>query len=220
MSRVKLLFLSVVAVLAMGAVAASEASATPHWVVAGTSLASGSSLSVLGLLSGGNASLRATIGAIPTDILCTAADATGAITGPNKDEAASGISFTGCTVSKPSGCSVTTPIETVALTSELLASETGGIGLDTWTPKSGENFVETLDISGGACSVEGDYKVHGTAGCEGALNTEAETYACLFSVNSGKGLLKLGSNQAVFLAHFLFLLKGTADGDRWGVAAP
>jgi hypothetical protein len=219
MSRVKLLFLSIIAASAVGAMAASAASAAPHWVINKTALASGSSESVLGLLSGGNASLRATISTIPTDILCTAADATGTITGPNKDEAASGITFSGCTVSKPTGCTVTNPIVVKPLTSELLATETGGIGFDTWSPKTGEEFV-SLTISGSACSVEGVYPVKGKAQCEGTLNTEAETYACLFSDTSGKGLLKLGSNEATFLAHFLFLLKGANDGQNWGVAAP
>jgi len=217
MSRVKLLFVSVLAVFALGAVVASEASAAPHWVINKVALASGSSESVLGLLSGGSARLVSKIGTIPTEVVCTTADATGTITGPNKDEAPSGIAFTSCKVEKPTGCTVAEPIKTFALTSALLSNET--VGLDTWTPKTGEEFV-TLTITGTACSVESKTPVKGKAQCEGALNTEAETYACLFTDASSKGLLFLGSNEAQFLAHFLFLLKGTNDGKNWGVVTP
>jgi hypothetical protein len=212
MSRVRMLFLSVMAVFAVAAMAASEASAAaPHWVVNGTAFTG--SETVLGLLSNGNASLEATIGAVATDVLCTAADATGTILESTKDAAANGITFTGCSVSKPTGCTVTNPITTVALSSALLTNET--VGLDTWTPTSGTKFTE-LVFSGTACSVEGKFTVTGQAQCEGALNTEAETFACLFNKNSGKELLKLGTNTADFLAHFLFLLKGANDGKNWG----
>jgi hypothetical protein len=213
MSRIKLLFLSALAVFAVGAVAASAASAAaPKWVINGTALTTGSE-SVLGLLSNGTARLVSKIGTVPTEVVCKNADATGSITGPNKDEAPSGISFTGCEVATPKGCTVKEPITTVALTSELLSNET--VGLDTWTPKSGTEFT-SLTITGTACSVESKTPVSGQAQCEGALNTEAETYACLFTDASSKGLLKLGSNEAQFLAHFLFLLKGTNDGKNWG----
>jgi hypothetical protein len=198
MSRVKLLFLSVMAVFAVGAVAASEASATPGWQVAGTAFTSTSSETVLGLLSNGLASLEATISAIAFDLLCESADATGTILGTNKDAAANGISFTGCTVSKPSGCTAVEPIVTGALSSELLSTTDNGgtIGLDTWTPTSGTKFAE-ISVSGSACSVEGKYTVTGQAQCEGAIG-EAETFACLFNKNSGKELLTLGTNVADF----------------------
>jgi hypothetical protein len=217
MFRVKLLFLSIMSVFAVGALAASEASATPGWQVAGTAFTSTSSETVLGLLSNGNASLEATISAIAFDILCTAADATGTILGTNKDAAANGITFTGCSVSKPTGCTTTNPILTVALSSELLSTTDNGgtIGLDTWTPTVGTKFTE-ITMSGTACSIEGKYSITGQAQCEGAIG-EAETFACLFNKNSGKELLKFGTNVADFLAHFLFLLKGANDGKNWGI---
>jgi hypothetical protein len=219
MSRVRLLFLSVMAVFAVAAVAASEASATPGWEVNGTAFTSTSSETVLGLLSNGNASLEATLGTnVFTDILCTAADATGTILGTNKDAAPSGITFTGCSVSTPSGCSVTNPISTVPLSSELLSTTDNGgtIGLDTWTPTSGTEFTKIV-LSGTACSVEGSYKITGQAQCEGAIGVPAELFACLFNKNSGKELLKIGPGVADFLAHFLFLLKGANDGKNWEV---
>ena len=216
MSRVRLLLLSVMAVFAVGAVAASAASAAPHWVINGTALASGSSESVLRSVSLGSARLVSKIGTIPTEIICTNADATGSITGPNKAEAPSGIAFTGCTL-KPSGCTVKEPITTVALTSALLSNET--VGLGTGSPKTGEEFV-AITISGSACSVESKTPVKGKDQCEGALNTAAETYSCLFTDASSKGLLFLGSNEALFLADVFFLLKGTNDGKKWGVKTP
>jgi hypothetical protein len=216
MSRVKLLFVSVMAVFAVGAVVASEASAAPHWVINGTPLGSGSE-SVLGLLSGGSARLVSKIGTVPTEVVCTTADATGTILAVNEDAAPSGIQFTSCKVEHPSGCTVKEPITTVALTSELLSNEV--VGLDTWTPTSGTEFT-SLTITGTACSVESKTPVTGKAQCEGELNKEAETYSCLFTDASSKGLLKLGSNEAQFLAHFLFLLKGTNDGKLWGVKTP
>jgi hypothetical protein len=208
------------AVLAVGAVAASEASATPHWVINGSSLASGSSETVLGLLSLGDAQLEATIGGIATDILCLTAHATGTITGPSTDEASAGILFSECTVPHPTGCSTTSQIKVVSLTSALLTetNEAKTVGYDTWTPKEGTEFV-TIPITGSACSVEGSYKVTGKAQCEGALNVEAEAFACLFGKNS-KSELKLGSNAADFLAHFLFLLTGTDKDKVWGVGNP
>jgi hypothetical protein len=214
MSRVRFLFLSVMVVFAVAAVAASEASAAaPNWVVNGTAFTG--SETVLGLLSNGNASLEATISTIATDILCTAGDATGTILGGNKDAAPNGITFTGCTVSKPTGCTPTNPIVVKPVTSTLLSNE--NVGLDTWALTSGTEFT-TITLSGSACAVEGVYKVTGQAQCEGALNTEAETFACLFTKNSGNGQLKLGSNVADFLAHFLFLLKGPNDGKNWGAS--
>ena len=217
MSRVRLLLLSVMAVFAVGAVAASAASAAPHWVINGTALASGSSESVLRSVSLGSARLVSKIGTIPIEVVCTNADATGSITGPNKAEAPSGIAFTGCTVPKPSGCTVKEPIDTVALTSVLLSNET--VGLGTGSPKTGEEFV-AITISGSACSVESKTPVKGKDQCEGALNTAAETYSCLFTDASSKGLLFLGSNEALFLADVFFLLKGTNDGKNWGVGTP
>jgi hypothetical protein len=219
MSRTKSLTLTVMAVLAVSAAAASDASAAPHWIINGTALASGSSESVLGLLSTGNASIQVAISKIETDVLCTSAEATETITGPNKDEDSNGPVFSGCSISKPAGCGLTNPIVVKPLTSELLATETGGVGLDTWSPKTGDEFV-SLTISGTACVVEGVYQVTGKVQCEAKLNVESETFPCLFNKNSGKGLLKFGSIEADFLAHFLFLLKGTNDGKNWGVAAP
>jgi hypothetical protein len=202
---------------AVAAATASKASAAPHWVINGTALGSGSSESVLSLLSEGNASLQATISAIPTDVLCTTADATGTILGTNKDVGSNGILFSGCTVSKPTGCSVTSPIVTKALTSELLTDET--VALDTWSAKTGTEFA-SITISGGACSIEGAYKVTGKAQCEGALNAEAVTFPCSFDKETGKGLLKLGSVEAEFLAHLCTELKGTNAGKSWGVKSP
>jgi hypothetical protein len=215
MSRVRLLlFLSVMAVLVVGAVAASEASAAaPNWVINGTAFTG--SETVLGLLSNGNASLESTIFTVPMDILCTAADATGTILGGNKDAFPNGITFTGCSISTPSGCTPTNPIALEPVTSTLLSNET--VGLDTWTPTSGTEFTR-FTLSGSACSIEGVYKVTGQLQCEGTLNTEAETFACLFNKNSGNGQLKFGSNTADFLAHFLFLLKGANDGKSWGAS--
>jgi hypothetical protein len=215
MSRIKLLLLSVMAVFAVAAVAVSEASAAaPNWVVNGTAFTG--SESVLGLLSNGNASVQATLGSnVFTDLLCTAADATGTILGGNKDAAPNGITFSGCSMTTPSGCTVTNPIVVDAVTSTLLSNET--VGLDTWAPTSGTEFTK-LTISGSACSIEGAYKFTGQLQCEATLNTEAETFACLFNKNSGNGQLKFGPNTADFLAHFLFLLKGVNDGKNWGAS--
>jgi hypothetical protein len=215
MFRVKLLLLSVMAVFAVAAVAVSEASAAaPNWVVNGTAFTG--SESVLGLLSNGNASVEVTLGTnVFSDVLCTAADATGTILGGNKDADPKGITFTGCSISTPSGCTVTNPIVVNPMTSTLLSNET--VGLDTWLPTSGTEFTK-LVLSGSTCSIEGSYKFTGQLQCEGALNTEAETFACLFNKNSGNGQLKLGTAVADFLAHFLFLLKGANDGKNWGVS--
>jgi hypothetical protein len=215
MSRVRLLFLSVMAVFAVAAVASSEASAAaPNWVVEGTAFTG--SETVLGLLSNGNASLEENLGSnVFTDILCTAWDATGTILGGNKDAAPNGITFSGCSVSTPSGCSVTNPIVVKAVTSTLLSNET--VGLDTWAPTSGTEFTKIV-ISGTACVVEGSYNITGQAQCEGTLNTEAETFPCLFNKNSGNGQLKIGKEVADFLAHFLFLLKGPNDTKKWGAS--
>jgi hypothetical protein len=217
MFHIKLLCLSAMAASAAGAIVVPAASAAPHWVINGTALGSGSSESVLGLLSGGSVRLISKIGTLPIEIVCTSSVATGTITGPNKGEASSGIAFTGCSVPKPSGCTVKEPITTVPLTSELLSNET--VGLDTVSAKSGTELT-TITITGTACSIESKTPVSGNEQCELELNTQAETGPCLFSDSSGKGLLKLGSNEATILAHVLTLLKGTNDGKSWGVKTP
>ena len=210
MSRLKLLFLSVVAVCAVGAMAASAASAAPGWKIEGSSF-SGTE-TVLALLSG-SAILHGNIGSVGFELLCDSAHADGTILESNRDASAKGIPFAGCTVLHPSGCTASEPIQTKALTSALLTTEEGKRRLDTWSPSKGEAFA-TVIVAGTACSVEGSYEVTGKAQCEGEA-VEAVDFSCLFNSTSGSEL-KLGKNATDFLAHFLFLLKGTNAGKKWG----
>ena len=110
------------------------------------------------------------------------------------------------------GCKVPEPITTVALSSVLLEEEVKN-GYDTWSPKEGKVFT-TFTIEGEACSVEGRYEVAGKLQCEGEF-VEAVDYSCLFNSGS-KSELKFGTNEADFLAHFLFLLTGANAGKKWG----
>jgi hypothetical protein len=212
MSRLKLLFLSVMAVFAVAAMAASAASAAPEWkfekeVNKGT-------LSVLALLSGA-ALLKGKVGAIAYELSCTAAHATGSILEGNRDIAPSGIPFAGCTVITPTGCKVKEPIQTEPLNSALLTKEEGVKRFDTWTTNA-KAFTKITFEANKECSIEGVDEVTGHAQCEGEA-VEAVDFSCLFSEKSGSEL-KLGKNEATFIAHFLFLLKGAFEGKKWGTS--
>jgi hypothetical protein len=122
MSRLKLLFLSVMAVFAVAALAASAASAAPGWKIEGKAFTG--TETVLALLSGA-ALLKGEIGKIKFELSCTAAHASGSILETNRDTAPNGIPFAGCTVIKPTGCKAVEPVKVLAVNSALLTKEEG-----------------------------------------------------------------------------------------------
>jgi hypothetical protein len=213
MSRLKMLFLSVMAVFAVAAVAASAASAAPEWKFEGG--VNKATLSVLALLSGA-AILKGELSKVKYELSCTAAHATGSILEGNRDTAPNGIPFAGCTVVKPAGCRVEEPIQTLPLNSALLTKAEGVKRFDTWTPQVGTEFATITFLGNPECAIEGKDKVTGKAQCEGEA-VEAVDFSCLFNETSGSEL-KLGKESATFIAHFLFLLKGAFEGKKWGTS--
>ncbi|MCW2982184.1 MAG: hypothetical protein JWO14_3911 [Solirubrobacterales bacterium] len=213
----KIISLAAMAALMISAVAAASASAHT-WKIAGTSL-SGSNGVTAELASGTHATLTGTL--LGQEFVLDAGHLTseeGKITQNGTVAEDSGkLIFSELTVTKPANCSVTSPIKTKALKTELVAHTGSTHAFDKFAPASGEVFA-TIEVTG--CSVEGLYNVKGTTYGEAETwgnELVAQPLAFSPAINTTLGgALTLGSNAATLTASGLNHLSGTNVGKVFG----
>jgi hypothetical protein len=174
MSRVRLVLLSLMAVLSVGALLASSASAAINfeWKVGGSPLAAGAQRTFEVNNDGKVFDLKGSVGGALALLLSTKVKVTpgalifGGKPGTNQEV----VEFESVTVDNPTGCvaetgEVTSPVvgnvTTHALKTEIVEGQSGGRGngepLILFTPKEGTTFTGILFLNKGAekCNVAG-----------------------------------------------------------------
>jgi hypothetical protein len=160
---VKVMGLAVMAALAISAFASASASATPKWTVEGVGLGEGTSKGIKAhavLKTGSTAKLEGEILGQKFKLTATTLSSkNGTIFQEATKAKDSGILvFSGLSVDEPVGCGVESPIETKALTSELVEHSGSTRAYDKFFPEEGEVFA-TVKVTG--CAVAGSYNVKG-----------------------------------------------------------
>jgi hypothetical protein len=205
----KILGVAVMASLAISAFAAASASAS-HWTVGGSgatlteatnveaSLKPETSAKLVGTLLGQTFELTA------TTLSSSGWEGTGSATIYQEgllSKAKGRLSFSGLTVDKPSGCTVTSPIVTKNLTAELIDHTGNEHAFVKFFPEEGATFA-TIVVKG--CAVAGSYPVKGTVYGEGNVwGTETAEQPLNFSPAINEtlgGALTLGVNPATLTA--------------------
>jgi hypothetical protein len=208
------MFVSMLAVFAVSAVASATASATNgQWYINGSKFTSGSETITA---SGGPFVLKSTAGTTktPIEIECKTVSSTGSNIKASFTDAYTTIVFSTCTVLTPTACKTTATITTTAGTTELF--DNGTDVWDTFTPTGG-TFV-TITITG--CALENNYKVNGCAsGKIVAPTTEAVTKELKFGEAIPAAAkcagLTFGANEATLTGTAKFALSGTNKGKNW-----
>jgi hypothetical protein len=112
------------------------------------------------------------------------------------------LSFSGLTVDKPAGCTVTEPIVFKDLTTEVVEYGSFENAYVKFFPEEGETLA-TIVVKG--CAVAGSYPLKGTFYGEGSkwgqeLTSQPLSFSPAINVMLS-GSLTLGSNPAIFTAH-------------------
>jgi hypothetical protein len=119
-SKCRSMFVALVAVLALGAVASASASATPGWYVNGVALKAGESReTILENKSGTSVTLEEP--ASKHTIICTKATGKGKVTGGTPGTGNVPLEFTGCSLNIPE-CKLAKTVVVKSQTAELLTS--------------------------------------------------------------------------------------------------
>lgn len=167
MSKVRLVLLSMIAVLSMGAMLASSASAAIlfEWKVAGALLKGGEEKGFTVSNDGKNFDLHGTLAGATALLLSNevsveaGAKIIGGVPGTNKET----VIFKGVTVDNPAKCTeeqsgVAGQVKTVPLKTEIVESATSGTGsgevLILFTPVTPTTFA-TFKLEGASCLVKG-----------------------------------------------------------------
>jgi hypothetical protein len=194
MSRLRLLLISALAVLAVGAVASASASAAFKKEFFVEKAAVTSPVGVVGG-SSTTSKLEAKLFGVKVKIECASSTYTGTIAAAGASTGA--ISFSGCTgkAGSKEKCKVAEPIQS-ELKDQLV--EVKKALQDEFSPAAGEDFV-TITIeaeSGGPCTVAGSFEVTGTQNCElpGSTVEALEHEIVCKPVKT----LKLGGEEAKF----------------------
>jgi hypothetical protein len=229
----------VVAVLAIGAIIASSASAAAtteaaEWYTgtgSGTTLPVGTDQAITASI-GTKFQLNSSVGGTPVELTATGLECVGckitnAVVTSGTTPVAMGkgkIKFTGVTADAPTGCTVRNESSTgtvgVIETKPLVVHADfmiGSVAYQQFFPETGTNFA-TIFLGGGNCSgIEGPYNVKGTVFSKAvnATGTQATTQENLFSqaIQTEAGAeLKLGSVKAELSGSGIFSIGGTAFG--------
>jgi hypothetical protein len=205
-SKVRVLMLAALAVMVVGGVAASSASAVTSWNVRGAALGAGASEGITAtFLTIGTTGLVAILktklpgGKITIEISCKTAALVGAKITGLKGGSATRISFKGCKLDSKE-CKLTSAETTEISTSEVSAETTDLSGVEPLYLKvfpkiAGGSFTS---ISLTACAGEGKFEVTGTAACAAAVKatTEQPLHLCKFETFPLVTTLKFGTEPA------------------------
>ena len=219
MTRIKLILLSMVAVLGLSAVASATASAaveTRYFVEGDTELAA--SESVAGTV--GTAELVTTLAKDKVAIICTKntlSNATVETVGKSKGE----IKYEGCGELKQikagkletTGCTVTIPPFKFI---DLLIASPGGTVEDEFKPESGTVFVE-IELGGESCNsvFKGKFKTEGAYDAALPKGEVAEVGHEIVYTSTGSKVTFHGEPASYTNTVTNLLLSGTKKGDKW-----
>lgn len=180
MAKVKLILLSLMAVMAVGAVMSASASAH-EFLILGKKIAAGEKVLFLSKNVAGNSAILEQ-GTAGLKITCTAVTNHGFLEAAGKSTTT--VIFNSCTVNRPAGCTVETPI-VVKASDQLVLFE--GILSDEFSPEGGGTTFTILKFSGAGCSLT-TLEVNGEA--TGAVDNgnEALAHVLTFSNTSGTNL--------------------------------
>ena len=210
------------AVLAIGALLASSAFASPvtnkaQWVNSEGEAITGKTVTCA-KAGAGNLVLKGTILGSPAEITAEQVECIGGtianteVEGVHMATASGKLKFTGLTVVKPEGCTAE-PVETVSLTGSLkMDSENASKSYAEFKPASGTKFA-TVKLRG--CAAEGNYNVNGVTYGEAAYETgvTAESQVLKFNeATNGFGTLTMGSEPATIEGE----ASNTIAGVSWG----
>jgi hypothetical protein len=196
MYKIRVALLGSVALLILGSVTSSAASAAgPYWRVNGSRLETGAKQAKV---SAGATELKAKLLGIGLTIQCEAASVAGASiigneTSQGQDEAKS-ITFEKCKLVAPAKCLVE-PIKTLPVKSHLAINGTQIV--DLFEPTTGTAFT-TITIKNGSekCSVAGKYPVMGDIAAEvKPEGTEVKSGELLFPGTPIKAVKKEGGSE-------------------------
>lgn len=213
MSKTRLILASILAALAVSAVASATASAAPQYVINKVSF-SGEETVEGKVKAGTKAVLTSKLnGGAEIKIECSKGSLNTGKLRENFKGSAKAINFEECKVATPTGCSVAKTLTTNEVTAE--AVDTGTVGVsEKFAPKTGTTFI-TINVSGELCAGEGSYPVTGAAECEGLNPTVEEVNkGCNFTSTSGS-TLKFGTNTATLIEESEFALIGANKGKTW-----
>lgn len=184
MARVKLIFLGIMAIGAIGAVSSSSALAAHEFLELGQPITKGllflSKQTANSVLEGGG-----------TKITCTTVLNHGFLLPGGKSDAT--VTFESCTVGSPEHCTVEQPIVVKAVDQLVLV---GTVLSDEFKPEGGGTKFTTLKFSGAECSLT-TLEVNGQAtGSVDNLN-QALAHVLTFSATTGSNLT-IGGALATF----------------------
>jgi hypothetical protein len=205
MSRTRLILISISAVFAVSAAAASAAS---QYFVAGAKFKSEESMNVR-LKSGTSAVLVSKLtGGVTIEIVCKATKLKSGVIRESYKISAKAIVYEKCS-DTPATCKVSETLNSSEVVGEMLDVGTEGSSMK-FKPATGETFI-SLDVTG--CSGEGKYSITGSAECElVAPAVEAVDKACNFTTTSGSSL-----NGATLTEEAEFVLSGEKAGSKWHI---
>lgn len=207
MSKIKLILLSIFAVLAVSAVASSSASAF-SFLIEGKALTANETTTS----SGGPAVLE-TAG---TKIECAETEGEDTLLLLQPGLTDYHILFKTCAVSKPLGCTVAQPILVKGLDHLVLLAS--GALATLFLPATGNTFV-TLTFAnktGETCSITGTQEVTGIAGALVVGGEESKETGELEFTNATSGSkLELAGVSAKFKLKALVKLSGANKGKKW-----
>jgi hypothetical protein len=216
MARIRLMLLSVLAVLAFGALASVSASASDktcpqekgkelNWCVEGVVVSEDSTIKEAPVEgTSGVSVLEGTVLGVKTKVECAEDEFKGILEDSGADSGE--IKFKNCKVIEPENCKVKEPIE-FSFISQLVLEEPGArASVEFWGPTGGEGkeeeeFVSLTFTEKPACAIAGTAAVKGSQTCElDKTNAEAwkeNTTHKVICKTSGSEL-KLGTAKAKF----------------------
>jgi hypothetical protein len=237
MSRTRLILLGLLAAVAVSVFATaststpasalgscSKVSTAPAYCVEGSPLASGATEKTEGTNSG-EATLKATIAGVSSEIKCEKGKSTGTIEGEAAGAVGKSITtmtFEKCKMIAPENCKLTSAdktIETTELQGEL--ELVSGRIEDKLVPREGAFATILIEGKTSSCVIAEvgkpvGFNVTGSQVCEvGSSNTEAETEATTHKIAcSATGGLKIGTNPTEMASEATVNL---TSGKKWSV---
>jgi hypothetical protein len=221
---------TMLALVVLGAIAASSAFAENEfketggaWYTGaspGTKLAEGTSKTLTVAPVGEKQTLETTVAGLPLDITAKKVACSGTCTIKNVGTKATidgALVFSELTVSNPANCTTTSTITSKALTAILGMNTAGTKAILKFTPETGTTFA-VVELLGASCPISGTYKVTGSV--FGEASNATGVFGVTQQVNFSKTIqeaqgtatsLKFGENSAILTG----ALNGSIGGTEW-----